>query len=170
VFQTSPHPKRYLAPVLLVAALSGLGAAAVTSAGPVHRAPFVPSGTTLFQILDEQARPDVRRVEVSLRQQIAVVYGDRGAIAWARVTTGGPWNPTPVGDYRILDKIEDYVSAEAGGISMPNTLMISETGIALHGGSLHTSPVSGGCIRLPEDFSAWLFAHADIGTPIYVGD
>jgi lipoprotein-anchoring transpeptidase ErfK/SrfK len=52
---------------------------------------------------------------------------------------------------------------------MPFMQRIDNYGVALHAGHLPGYPASHGCIRLPAQFAAKLFAVTDVGTPVLVG-
>jgi hypothetical protein len=53
---------------------------------------------------------------------------------------------------------------------MPNMQRLTWTGIAMHSGQLPGYPASHGCIRLPYDFSALLFAATSKGGTVVIGD
>jgi lipoprotein-anchoring transpeptidase ErfK/SrfK len=47
--------------------------------------------------------------------------------------------------------------------------MITDYGVALHGGHNPGYPASHGCIRLPAPFAAKLYGVTDVGTTVLIG-
>jgi len=110
------------------------------------------------------------RVVVSLDDQLAFLYRGSILVAVSTVSSGTPKNPTPTGIFPILDKKRFHRSIKYENAPMPFMQRIDKYGIALHGGHLPGYPASHGCIRLPAQFAAKLFAVTDIGTPVLVGN
>jgi lipoprotein-anchoring transpeptidase ErfK/SrfK len=46
---------------------------------------------------------------------------------------------------------------------------LDDYGIALHAGNLPGRPASHGCVRLPAEFAAKLFAATEVGTEVLIG-
>lgn len=109
------------------------------------------------------------RVVVSLGDQLAFLYRGSTLVAVSTISSGTSENPTPTGIFPILDKKKFHRSIKYDNAPMPFMQRMDKYGIALHGGSLPGYPASHGCIRLPPQFAAKLFAVTDIGTPVLVG-
>ena len=109
------------------------------------------------------------RVVVSLSDQLAFLYRGDTLVAVSTISTGTEKNPTPTGIFPILEKKKFHRSIKYENAPMPFMQRIDKFGIALHGGHLPGYPASHGCIRLPGQFAAKLFAVTDVGTPVLVG-
>lgn len=136
-------------------------------------------------------------IEINLREQKATYRrGDR-PIGWSFVSTGRKSNSTPVGDFRITEKLPLKVSDRYGWIAdsegkvvvaeaVPGTpvppghvykgsemhqwMRITSYGIGLHAGEIGKpgSALSHGCIRLPRDFAPKLYGAAAVGTRVRI--
>lgn len=124
---------------------------------PTHRTDVAPQGIL-----------DVDLVRISIAEQALLVTSKGKVVATSEVTSGKWQTPTPTGAFFVLEKHKHYVSSLYAGVAMPNTLMITKGGVAIHGGSLASRPVSGGCVRLPVEFSEWLFKVIPVGTIIEI--
>lgn len=89
-------------------------------------------------------------------------------------TEFGEDDVTPVGDYRILEKLgKDYVSNKFGS-PMPYAMSFRPDRTCLHGsfGFVKVKgkgqPQSGGCVRMELELAKWLDENVSIGTPVYV--
>ena len=105
---------------------------------------------------------------VSLRSQRVTVYGARGKMLEAPVSTGKPGYETPAGIYSILQKRRDHFSNLYNDAAMPFMQRITWSGIALHAGDLPGYPASHGCIRMPYGFAAELFELTKKGMRVVV--
>ena len=109
------------------------------------------------------------RVVVSLDDQLMFLYKGDTLVAVSTISSGTAKNPTPTGIFPILQKKKFHRSIKYDNAPMPFMQRIDKYGIALHGGHLPGYPASHGCIRLPGQFAAKLFAVTDVGTPVLVG-
>ena len=107
---------------------------------------------------------------VSVPEQMAHVYRNGIEIGVTTVSTGRPGHLTPTGVFVILQKDKDHHSSIYHNASMPNTQRLTWGGICLHAGSLPGYPVSHGCVHLPLEFSAELFAITHLNTPVIIAD
>ena len=105
---------------------------------------------------------------VSLRGQRVTVYGPRGKLLEAPVSTGKSGYETPAGIYAILQKRRDHFSNLYNDAAMPFMQRITWSGIALHAGDLPGYPASHGCIRMPYGFAAELFELTKKGMRVVV--
>ena len=111
----------------------------------------------------------VSRVVVDLTGQRAYVYDGGDLIAVSTISSGVEEHPSPIGIFPILEKRREYYSIKYDNAPMPFMQRIDKYGIALHAGRLPGRPASHGCIRLPREFAAKLFAATQIGTPVLMG-
>ena len=123
-------------------------------------------GQYLWRKINAQGEP---RVVVSLGDQLAFLYRGDTLVAVSTISSGKPKKPTPTGIFPILGKKKFHRSVKYDNAPMPFMQRLDKYGIALHGGHLPGYPASHGCIRLPKQFAAKLFAVTDVGTPVLVG-
>lgn len=136
-----------------------------------------------------EVAPDKKRVEVSLREQLARLFEGEEVVYTARVSTGIP-NPrlpegelptsTPEGRFVIYSKNPskhmgsvaggDEVE-ETGGFSLPGvpwaSFFKSPGGYALHGTYWHNNfglQMSHGCVNMKNEDALWLFRWS---TPVF---
>ena len=134
-------------------------------------------------------------IVLRLSEQRAYFYKG-GMLAGATpVSTGRPGFDTPMGTFRIQQKVSNYRSSQFGdyvdahgnivlkdvdtkvdsapagahfvGARMPWFLRVTE-GIGLHQGYLPGRPASHGCIRLPGPMAQIYFRAASVGTPVTI--
>jgi lipoprotein-anchoring transpeptidase ErfK/SrfK len=111
----------------------------------------------------------VSRVVVDLTGQLAYAYDGGALVAVSTISSGVEKYPSPIGIFPILEKRRHYRSIKYDNAPMPFMQRIDDYGIALHAGQLPGRPASHGCIRLPREFAARLFAATQIGTPVLMG-
>lgn len=109
-------------------------------------------------------------IVVSIPQQSLYVYRNGVRIGRSTVSTGAQGHPTPTGIFTILQKKVDHESSIYKGAKMPYMQRLTWDGIAMHAGSLPGYPASHGCVRLPVDFAAKLYAVTTNGTTVIVTD
>src|SRR6202166_1248380 len=162
--------------LLIAISIASLLAASVTDAAPGHtkgRAvkPFTPElkpGDYVWHPEVSPAGPVV--VFVSLPDQVVYVYRNGVRIGRSTVSTGKSGKPTPTGVFTVLQKKVDHESSIYKGAKMPHMQRLTWTGIALHAGHLPGYPASAGCVRLPVDFAAKLYAVTRNGTSVIITD
>jgi lipoprotein-anchoring transpeptidase ErfK/SrfK len=109
------------------------------------------------------------RVIISLGEQMAYVYRGDTLVAAATISTGTEDRRTPTGIFPILEKKRMYRSRKYDNAPMPFMQRIDKYGVALHGGYNPGYPASHGCIRLPAQFAARLYAITDVGSTVMIG-
>ena len=116
-----------------------------------------------------QRAPDGPLVIIaSIPRQLVHVYRNGTLIGVSTCSTGKPGNSTPAGMFTVINKHKVHRSSKYGD-PMPNTLRLTQKGIALHGGELPGYPASHGCVRLPFSFADSLFEETPFGTPVVIG-
>ena len=108
-------------------------------------------------------------VLVSIPRQELHVYRGGVRIARSSISSGKPGHDTPEGVFPILQKKRMHHSNLYDDAPMPFMQRLTWGGVALHSGRNPGYPASHGCIRLPKQFAAKLFAVTDVGTPVVVG-
>ena len=118
------------------------------------------------------------RVEVSLKDQVLVLYRRNHVALVSHVSTAGGYyfcSPngcgnaiTPTGDFTTLSFMPGRVTVPLG--EMYNPVFFISTVFAIHGDTdVPVNPVSHGCVRIPMDIAA--FFHTLVptpGTPVYI--
>ena len=113
---------------------------------------------------------DPSNVKVKLStstQHVYVMEGDR--LLMAVQGTVGANNTTPIGNFRITNKIKNKrrISQPDAGYPMAYWCEIKPA-YGFHEGFVHPRPRSHGCIRLHREAAARLFALVKVGTPVSI--
>lgn len=107
-------------------------------------------------------------VVISIDDQMAYVYRNGVQIARSTVSTGRPGKETPTGVFTILQRKVEHESSIYKGAQMPYMQRLTWTGIAMHAGDLPGYPASGGCIRLPYEFSQKIYSVMTNGSTVAI--
>jgi len=116
-------------------------------------------------------------VDVNLSTQYMIVYRGSTRVLGTYVSTGRPGFDTPTGTYRVNTKLPSQtMSGVLGGeyYNVPNVpwvMYFTDRGHAIHGTYWHSNfgyTMSHGCINLPLDVAAWLYAQAPIGMRVVI--
>ncbi len=113
---------------------------------------------------------DPSNVKVKLStstQHVYVMEGDR--LLMAVQGTVGAKNTTPLGSFRITNKIKNKrrISQPDAGYPMAYWCEFKPA-YGFHEGFVHPAPRSHGCIRLHKEAAARLFALVKVGTPVQI--
>ena len=111
----------------------------------------------------------VTRVVIGLNEQLAFAYDGDELIAVSTISSGTAKHPTPTGVFPILEKRRMYRSIRYENAPMPFMQRLDDYGVAMHAGHLPGHPASHGCIRLPSEFAAKLYAATEVGTEVLIG-
>lgn len=119
---------------------------------------------------DESAAPATGKlvVTVDLEARVISAFRDGHEIGTAVALLGTRAHPTPVGTFPILTKEKDNISEKYNNAPMPWTLRLTWDGIAIHGSPVMNGYASHGCIAVPDEFAAKLFAAAKRGDKVIV--
>jgi hypothetical protein len=119
---------------------------------------------------DESAAPASGKlvITVDLDARVISAFRDGHEIGTAVALLGTPAHPTPVGTFPILTKEKDNVSEKYNNTPMPYTLRLTWAGIAIHGSPVMNGYASHGCVGVPDDFAARLFAAAKLGDEVII--
>lgn len=107
-------------------------------------------------------------ITVDLEARVISAFRDGHEIGTAVVLVGTQDHPTPLGTFPILTKERDNVSEKYNNAPMPWTLRLTWDGIAIHGSPVLNGYASHGCIGIPDDFAAKLFAAAKRGDKVII--
>lgn len=119
---------------------------------------------------DESAAPATGAlvITVDLEARVISAFRDGHEIGTAVVLVGTQEHPTPLGTFPILTKERNNVSEKYNDAPMPWTLRLTWDGIAIHGSPVMNGYASHGCIGVPDDFAAKLFAAARRGDKVII--
>lgn len=140
----------------------------------------------------------VSRIVVDTDAQKARFYAGEEEVGWSTVATGISKYPTPTGQFKVIEKVENKRSnlygkvygkggqvisssvkvgrdpipagARFEGSQMPYFLRLTHDGVGLHAGPIPRpgKPASHGCIRMPRQFAPVLFSHVSNGTEVKI--
>ncbi|MBA4008821.1 MAG: L,D-transpeptidase [Erythrobacter sp.] len=107
-------------------------------------------------------------ITVDLEARVISAFRDGHEIGTAVVLVGTQKHPTPLGTFPILTKERHNVSEKYNNAPMPWTLRLTWDGIAIHGSPVLNGYASHGCIGIPDEFAAKLFAAAQRGDKVII--
>lgn len=147
--------------------------AAITSTDPFVIKSILPiEGTIRYGewFWDESAAPRTGKlvITVDLEARVISAFRDGHEIGTAVALLGTQKHPTPLGTFPILTKEKDNVSEKYNNAPMPHTLRLTWDGIAIHGSPVLNGYASHGCIGVPDEFAAKLFAAAKRGDRVII--
>lgn len=165
--QTSPRPD------LFAAALAPIQAAAAPSS-PMDKfqvksvlALDAPIRAGEFAWNDEGVPPGPTTIVVDLDWRKLYVYRGGIEIGRSSIIYGADNKPTPTGIFPILEKDADHVS-NLYFVPMPHMLRLTMDGISLHAAEVADDVATNGCVGLPDEFAATLFANTKIGDRVLI--
>lgn len=106
-------------------------------------------------------------VRVDTRAQTLSVFRGNQEIGTSVVLYGANSAPTPVGQFRVLERIADHRSRTYDA-PMPYTLRLTADGVAIHGSEVMRGAATHGCIGVPVDFARHLFSVVRQGDEVFV--
>ncbi len=105
---------------------------------------------------------------VDLDARVISVFRGGYEIGAAAVLLGTQEHPTPLGTFPIRYKMRNNVSEKYNNAPMPFSMFLTRDGVALHGSPVRNGYASHGCIGLPNDFAAKVFAVASKGDKVII--
>jgi hypothetical protein len=121
-----------------------------------------------------------KEIVVSISSQAMWAYENGELVVSTYVSTGTaevPDTTTPIGYHSVIAKVdmqtmEGTISGEYYRVeNVPHVLYFDNLGNAIHGTYWHSNfgaPMSHGCVNLPLDIAAWMYAWAPVGTAVTV--
>ncbi len=123
-----------------------------------------------YWIWDDEGVPDGEIIiTVDLKAESLSVFRDGYEIGAAVISFGDALKPTPTGIFPITQKSADHVS-NIYGTPMPYMLRMTNDGISIHGTDVKWGWGTRGCIGVPTEFAALLFAQVKLGDRVIVTD
>ncbi len=119
---------------------------------------------------DESAAPATGKlvITVDLEARVISAFRDGHEIGTAVALLGTQSHPTPLGTFPVLNKSREHYSRKYDNAPMPHSLWLTNTGIAIHGSPVMNGYASHGCIGVPDEFAARLFAATKRGDKVII--
>lgn len=119
---------------------------------------------------DESAAPASGKlvITVDLEARVISAFRDGHEIGTAVALLGTQKHPTPLGNFPVLNKSREHFSRKYNNAPMPHSLWLTNTGIAIHGSPVMNGYASHGCIGVPDEFAAKLFAATKRGDRVII--
>jgi len=105
---------------------------------------------------------------VSIGQQHVTLYANGVRVTQARVSTGTPGHPTPMGVFSVIEKDRYHRSNLYDSAPMFYMHRLTWSGVAMHEGILPGYAASHGCIRMPTDFVSRLWQISKLGVRVVI--
>ena len=105
---------------------------------------------------------------VSIGGQHVTLYANGQRIEQARVSTGTPGHPTPLGVFSVIEKDRWHHSNLYGAAPMFYMHRLTWSGVAMHEGVLPGFAASHGCIRMPTQFVSRLWQISKLGVRVVI--
>lgn len=115
----------------------------------------------------EGVAPGPMKIVVDLAAQRLYAYRGGVEIGRSSILYGADDKPTPTGVYPILQKKRHHIS-NLYGAPMPYMMRLTWDGVALHASTVADGLATHGCVGLPDEFAALLFAEAQLGDEVLV--
>lgn len=107
-------------------------------------------------------------IRVDPAAQLLSVFRGGNEIGTAVILYGASDVPTPTGKFPILAKLKDHRSATYDNAPMPYTLRLTADGVSIHASDVRWGYATHGCIGVPKEFAAKLFAAASVGDEVFI--
>lgn len=107
-------------------------------------------------------------IVVNIRARVLSAYRSGYEIGRSSITYGTNQKPTPLGTFPILEKDAVHFSNLYDRAPMPHMLRLTMDGVAIHGTEIADDLATHGCIGLPKEFAALLFAAAHVGDRVLI--
>ena len=104
---------------------------------------------------------------VDIATQTLHVFRANTEIGRAVILYGTDEDPTPLGTFTITEKDIDHES-NIYDAAMPYMMRLTNDGVAIHGSMVEYGKASRGCVGVPDEFAALLFAQARIGDRVRI--
>ncbi len=160
--------KRILHRAIAALSLGALSAAQGLGSPAEARSPYYEEGEYDGVRYGEVIQGTPVLAVVGLAEQRITIYGAKGKMIDAPVSTGQNGLETPAGIFSIVQKEEEHHSNLFDDASMPFMERITWTGISLHAGVLPGYAASHGCVRMPHRFAEQLYEVTKLGMRVII--
>src|SRR3954451_5791582 len=105
---------------------------------------------------------------VSIGGQHVTLYANGTRVTQAKVSTGTPGHPTPMGVFSVIEKDRYHRSNLYDSAPMFYMHRLTWSGVAMHEGMLPGYAASHGCIRMPTGFVSRLWQISKLGVRVVI--
>jgi hypothetical protein len=116
---------------------------------------------------DQGVPPGPMKIVVDLKARQLHAYRGGIEIGRSSIMYGDDEKPTPLGIFPILQKKRHHISTLYGA-PMPYMLRLTWDGISIHSSDVKDDYATHGCVGVPDEFAALLFAQAGVGDYVMV--
>ncbi|MDT9598982.1 L,D-transpeptidase family protein [Sphingosinicella rhizophila] len=116
---------------------------------------------------DEGVPPGPIKIVVDLRARQLHAYRGGVEIGRSSIMYGDDEKPTPMGIFPILQKKRHHIS-NLYNAPMPYMMRLTWDGIAIHASDVRDAYATHGCVGVPDEFAALLFAQAGLGDYVMI--
>ena len=120
-----------------------------------------------FRWDDHKVPPGQVWIRVDLKRQTLSIFRRGHEIGTAVILYGTDGKPTPLGTFSVLGKSEKHYSRTYDA-PMPNSLWLTNDGVAIHGSDIRWGAATHGCVGVPLKFAALLFGAATVGDRVTI--
>jgi lipoprotein-anchoring transpeptidase ErfK/SrfK len=120
-----------------------------------------------FQWNDQAVPAGPVWIRVDLTTQLMSVFKGEHEIGTGVILFGADSHPTPIGRFPILAKFKDHQSSIYDA-KMPFTLRLTGDGVSVHGSNVRRGAATHGCIGIPADFAAHIFAAVKVSDLVFI--
>lgn len=107
-------------------------------------------------------------ITVDLDARVLSVFQGGHEIGATAVLLGTSEKPTPLGVFPVKWKKAEHYSSTYDNAPMPYTMRLTDDGVSIHGTKVEKGYASHGCVGVPNDFAAKVFAVTPVGTKVYI--
>ena len=104
---------------------------------------------------------------MDLDARVLSIFRSGYEIGATAVLLGSQEKPTPIGMFPITQKKRHHAS-NLYDAEMPYMQRLTEDGITLHASQVELGYASHGCIGIPEEFAAKVFATTRVGDRVFI--
>lgn len=151
------------------------------------------------EVLAAALKPGAALIEIDLsKQEMRLLNAEQKPVVVTQISTGRHGNPTPTGDFKVLEKLPTKFSNRYGkfvhkdtrevivwrtwehqgpqppdteyeGYEMRHWLRLTWAGVGIHHGEFKPGELSSkGCIRTPDEPQRMIWEHSHVGTPVRI--
>ena len=118
---------------------------------------------------ESKGEPGPLVVTVDLTARVLSVFENGHEVGATAILKGYGDKKTPLGVFPITQKDEHHIS-NIFNVPMPYMMRLTNDGVSIHGSKVERGYATNGCIGVPDEFAAKLFAKAHVGDRVIITD
>jgi len=139
------------------------------AAAAAAQRPVIPA-TRVNHGVYSRANKSNTRVQIDISRQKVYLLVDGQIAVTAPISSARPGKHTPRGTFSITEKVETGKISTIYDVHMPNWMRLNGSEYGIHAGYLPGYPASAGCVRMPRDAAAMIYAKVGYGTQVTISD